>query len=541
VTGTTKNLVVLPRCVSLPSIPTARSTRMFGTVDEPLALAAPSLVVLVGPVASGKSTWAGQWFDASQIASSDAMRAIVGEAEHDRAASPDAFAVLDDVVARRLRRRLTTVVDTLGLDPARRRRWRELAASAGVPCVAVVFDTPPGECRRRNAARQLPVPADVLDGQLRRWPDVRRDVHAEPWDDVLAPDPIALVPSALAPSRPGRRPVRRQQPAAQATAEPAPTANGAAMRIGVQLSAFDWPGGSARLAEHLGRLAGELEAAGVAHLWVMDHLRQIPQVGPAWADVPEAYSTLAWLAARTARVRLGTLVTPAFLRPAGIVAQAVATLDVLSNGRAMCGLGVGWFRQEYDALGIRFPPVGERYEHLEDALRVLPLLWGKGTPSFSGHRIDVPEAMCYPRPLQPRVPMWVGGSGERRTLRLVARYADACNLFGEPDVVSRKVAALRAHCDDVGRDPSTVEVTHLSTVLVGRDRGDVDHLVDALRPQRWSRERFARHVNAGTVGDHLTRAGRLADAGVSTMIVSLADAAVPGAAERLAALVDRLP
>jgi F420-dependent oxidoreductase-like protein len=509
-------------------------------VDEPLALASPSLVVLVGPVASGKSTWAGQWFEASQIVSSDAMRAIVGEAEHDRAASPDAFALLDDVVARRLRRRLTTVIDTLGLDAAQRRGWRELAASAGVPCVAVVFDTPPAECRRRNAARPLPVPADILDGQLRRWPDVRQDVHAEPWDDVILPDPVALVPSALAPSRAGRRQARGQRQGQQPAAEPAASSNEAAVCVGVQLSAFDWPGGAAQLADNLARVAGELEAAGVEHLWVMDHLRQIPQVGPAWADLPEAYTTLAWLAGRTTRVRIGTLVTPAFLRHPGVLAQAVATLDVLSGGRAICGLGVGWYRQEYEALGIPFPPVAERYDHLEDALQLLPVLWGKGTRSFSGRRVVAPEAMCYPRPLQPKVPIWVGGSGERRTLRLVAQYADACNLFGEPDVVGRKVAALRAHCDDVDRDPSTVEVTHLSTVLVGRDRGEVERLVEALRPQRWSRERFARHVNAGTVGDHVTRARRLTDAGVSTMIVSMPDLAVPGAAERLGTFVDRL-
>jgi F420-dependent oxidoreductase-like protein len=513
-------------------------------MDEALALPSPCLVVLVGPVASGKSTWAARWFEPSHVVSSDALRELVGEASHDIAASADALALVDDIVERRLRRRLTTVVDSVGLDAQRRRRWRAAAESAGVACVAVVFDTAPAECRRRNAARRVRVPADVLDGQLRRWPDTRAEVLDEPWHEVLTPEPVALVPAALAPQRRrGSAPGAASESAVSQSSEAVPTASPAAsatMRVGVQLSSFHWPGGPTGLADHLARLVTGLEAAGAEHLWVMDHLRQIPQLGPPWDDLPEAYSTLSWLAARTSRVRLGALVTPAFLRHPGVLAQAIATLDVLSGGRAICGLGVGWYRQEYDALGIPFPSIHERYDRLEDALEVLPLLWGKGTPSFTGRRVSVPEAMCYPRPLQAHVPIWVGGSGERRTLRLVARHADACNLFGEPDVVARKVAALRAHCDDVGRDPSTVEVTHLSTVVIGRDRDEVDRLVDALRPARWSRDRFARHANAGTVGDHVTRAGRLAEAGVSTMIVSLADAALADAPERLATLIERL-
>jgi alkanesulfonate monooxygenase SsuD/methylene tetrahydromethanopterin reductase-like flavin-dependent oxidoreductase (luciferase family) len=378
------------------------------------------------------------------------------------------------------------------------------------------------------------VPADVVASQLRRWPGVLADVRAEPWHDVLDAEPVALVPASLAPAR--RAPTRAASPTdAAASTEPA-----ARLAVGLQLSQFDWPGGRERTAEHLRRIATDADAAGVAHLWVMDHLRQIPQLGPAWDDLPEAYATLAWLAAVTERVRLGTLVTPAFLRPVGLLAQAVATLDVLSGGRAICGLGVGWFRQEYDALGIAFPDLGERYAHLEDALVALPALWGKGTPRVEGRTVTIPEAMCYPRPLQARVPIWVGGSGEQRTLRLVAEHADGCNLFGEPDVVARKVAALRRHGEDAGRDPSGIEVSHLSTVLVGRDRSEVADLVDRHRPRRWSAERFARHVNAGTVDDHVRRADALAEAGVRTMIVSLADVAEPGAVERLGLLVERV-
>ncbi|HEX4982986.1 MAG TPA: TIGR03560 family F420-dependent LLM class oxidoreductase [Ilumatobacteraceae bacterium] len=505
--------------------------------DEPLALPSPCVVVLVGPVASGKSTWARRWFEPAQIVSSDALRALVGEAEHDLAASTDAFELLDDVVARRLRRRLTTVIDTLGLDADQRRRWRERAAAAGMPCVAVVFDTAAQECRRRNSGREIAVRADVVANQLRRWPDVRSDVAAEAWHDIVTPDPVALVPAALAPTRSSERaPLTTTSPGSSPSASPSPDG----MRIGLQLSSFEWPGGPAHLAENLERIVTEAEAAGVEHVWVMDHLRQIPQVGPAWQNLPEPYTTLAWLAGVTERIRLGVLVSPAFLRHPAVLADAVATLDVLSNGRAICGLGLGWFAQEYAALGIEFPSRAERYARLEDALRLLPLMWGKGSPRFEGRTVFVEEAMCYPRPLQAHVPIWVGGSGERKTLRLVAELADACNLFGEPDVVRRKVAILHRHCDEVGRDPAAIEVSHLSTVLVGRDRGDVSELVDRLRPKRRPAERFASDVNAGTIDDHLARIERYRESGVGTMILSVAGTGEPGVMERLGLLVDRL-
>lgn len=510
--------------------------------DEPLALPSPCVVVLVGPVASGKSTWAAQWFEPAQIVSSDALRALVGEGEHDLAASTDAFALLDDIVTRRLRRQLTTVIDTLGIDAEQRRRWRDRAAAAGMPCIAVVFDTSAQECRRRNNAREIAVRPDVVANQLRRWPDVKSEVASEPWHDIFTPDPVALVPAALVPARSAKR--ESGGDAAPPTPVVASTTVASTatdrMRIGLQLSSFEWPGGPAQLAENLRRIVTEAEAAGVEHVWVMDHLRQIPQVGPAWQNLPEPYTTLAWLAGVTERIRLGVLVSPAFLRHPAVLADAVATLDVLSNGRAICGLGLGWFADEYAALGIDFPSRAERYARLEDALRLLPLMWGKGSPRFEGRSVVVEEAMCYPRPLQAHVPIWVGGSGERKTLRLVAELADACNLFGDPDVVRRKVDVLHRHCEDVGRDPTTIEVSHLSTVLIGRDRAEVAELVERLRPKRRPAERFARDVNAGTIDDHLTRIDRYRESGVGTMILSVVDTDEPGSMERLGVLIDRL-
>ncbi|HEY7626941.1 MAG TPA: LLM class flavin-dependent oxidoreductase, partial [Ilumatobacteraceae bacterium] len=163
-----------------------------------------------------------------------------------------------------------------------------------------------------------------------------------------------------------------------------------------------------------------------------------------------------------------------------------------------------------------------------------------GSPRFEGATITIEEALCYPRPLQEHIPIIVGGSGERRTLRLVAQYADGCNLFGEADVVARKLAALARHCADVGRDVSEIDVTHLSTVLIGRDRGELAMTIDRLRPRRVGAERFARQSNAGTIDDHYERAMRLADAGVRTLIVRPLDIADRRAMETLGVLIERL-
>jgi alkanesulfonate monooxygenase SsuD/methylene tetrahydromethanopterin reductase-like flavin-dependent oxidoreductase (luciferase family) len=194
---------------------------------------------------------------------------------------------------------------------------------------------------------------------------------------------------------------------------------------------------------------------------------------------------------------------------------------VLSGGRAVCGLGAGWFEAEHVAYGIPFPPAGERLDLLEDALRLLPLVWGRGAPRFEGRRVTVPEAMCYPRPLRERVPILVGGQGPRRTLRLVARYADACNLRGEPDAVRAALAVLHRHCADVGRDPADIEVTHLSTIRIA-----ADGVTAAARAPRGRAE-----VVTGSVEDHVLRIEALRRAGVKHVIVALDDVWDDGAVE----------
>jgi alkanesulfonate monooxygenase SsuD/methylene tetrahydromethanopterin reductase-like flavin-dependent oxidoreductase (luciferase family) len=221
--------------------------------------------------------------------------------------------------------------------------------------------------------------------------------------------------------------------------------------------------------------------------------------------------------------------------------RIVATLDVLSGGRAVCGLGTAWFEDEHRAYGWPFPPRTERYDLLADALELLPLLWGPGAPAFTGRRITVPEASCYPRPLQERVPILVGGSGERRTLRLVAERADGCNLFGDPATVRRKLEVLARHCAAVGRDPACIEVTHLSTRLTGPTPDDVADLVARLRPGRTPPSRYAASAGAGTVSEQVRRFEALRDAGVGTAIVRLADLGRDdGAIERFAPVVAAL-
>lgn len=492
---------------------------MLGAV---IRLPSPCLVVLVGASGSGKTTWATSQFLASQVVSADALRSLVGEGEHDQRAGTDAFAVLDLVLARRARRGLTTVVDTTGLEPKRRRGYLDLARANGMACVAVLFDTAPEVCRERNRKRDRPVPAPALAGQLRSMANAADAVGAEGFDAIHAPDEVRIVPSAFA-AAPAAAQRQRDQPMT--------------LRFGLQVPNFTWPGGPRELGSRLAVIAGEAEAAGFDSFWVMDHFLQIPQVGREWLDMLDSYTALAFVAGQTSRIRLGTMVTGVTYRNIAHLAKVVATLDVLSGGRAICGIGAAWFEREHRAYGFEFPPISERYLLLEDALQLLPLMWGPGSPTFEGHRIKVAEAMCYPRPLQDRVPILVGGSGERKTLRFVAQYADACNLFGEPDVVAHKVEVLGRHCDDVGRDRAQIEVTQLSTALVAADDAAVGAAVERLKPASSTAEAFANRVNAGTVDDHVGRFRALGEAGVQTAVVNLPDVAESGALDRFASVI----
>jgi F420-dependent oxidoreductase-like protein len=473
-------------------------------VIAPLRLPDPALVVLVGPTASGKSHWVAEWFHPDQVVSSDRLRAAVGAGERDQRASRDAFEVLELIVGKRLRRGLTTVIDSTGLDAGRRDAWRALAERHGVPVHAVVFDPPAADVRARNRAREAPVPSKVVTAQLRESDGVHDRLAGEGFAGVHRAGPVELVPPAF---------LTALDSAARQREDPM------TIEFGLQISRFGWPGHPATTAAGLAGVARAAEEAGFTSLWVMDHFLQIPQIGREWEDMLESYTTLGYLAGVTESIRLGTMVTGITYRNIAHLAKIVATLDVLSGGRAVCGIGAAWFEREHGLYGWEFPPLARRFDRLEDALELLPLMWGPGSPAFEGRTVSVSEAICYPRPLQERIPILVGGSGERRTLRLVARHADACNLVGDADRVRRKLAVLREHCEAEGRDPATVEVTHLAPARVAAPGS--------------TRE----GPGAASVEEHVGRYRELAEAGVQTAIVGLSDAEGPESASRFGEVI----
>jgi F420-dependent oxidoreductase-like protein len=487
-----------------------------------LRLPAPCLVVLVGASSSGKSTWAAKTFQGAEIVSSDRLRGMVGAGEDDQQASTAAFSILEAIVEERMRRRLTTVIDTLGFDGESRRRWVGLAHDAGLPAFAVVFDTPPAEVRARNSARPRPIPKTVLDKQLSRFRVVRAEIDEDGFDQIVVEQSVALVAPSIAAD--GRQ-------AIEESAAPA------GRRFGLVINRFDWGDDRSQMAARLESIARRAEAAGFDDLWVMDHFRQIPQVGRQWEDIPEAHTTLAFLAGVTRSIRLGTLVTAIGHRHPVVLGKMVATLDVLSGGRVTLGLGIGWDREEHEGYGIPFPPIPNRYDQLEDTLRMLPLLWGKGSPSFAGSTFSAPELICYPRPLQEHIPILIGGSGEKRTLRLAARYADACNLFGRPEVIRRKVGVLHDHCAEIDRDPDEIEVTHLVNVMTTPDRKALRERVDLLRGRNVSAEAFMARHNAGTIEDQLEHLAAYHRAGAGHSIVAMPDVHLEGSIEAFGAVI----
>jgi alkanesulfonate monooxygenase SsuD/methylene tetrahydromethanopterin reductase-like flavin-dependent oxidoreductase (luciferase family) len=233
------------------------------------------------------------------------------------------------------------------------------------------------------------------------------------------------------------------------------------------------------------------------------------------------------------------LVTAITHRHPILLGKMIATLDVISGGRAICGLGAGWDREEHLAYGIEFPPLRHRYALLEETLQMLPLLWGRGTPPFTGEHIRSPGLVCYPRPVQERIPILIGGGGEKRTLRLVAAYADACNLFGNPAKVAAKVAVLERHCTELDRDPADIEVTHLSTALVGADRSSLRQRVEQLRDRNTPAESFGAAANAGTVDDLESLFTAYSDAGTRHSIVAMPDVALEGSIETFGDVIAR--
>ncbi len=241
------------------------------------------------------------------------------------------------------------------------------------------------------------------------------------------------------------------------------------MELGLHIADFTWPGGPGELGPQLARVARTAEAAGITRLTVMDHVWQIGPLGPPEHEMLEAYTTLGFLAANTERVLLHTLVTAVVYRQPGLVAKAVTTLDVLSGGRAGLGIGAAWNGEESAGLGLDFPPTAERFERLEEGLQICLQMWSESDKPFDGAHYHLGRTLNSPQPLsRPRPHLMIGGTGERKTLRLVAKYADACNIFGSPEA-AHKLVVLQEHCGREGRDYDQIEKTTTITITPGSE------------------------------------------------------------------------
>ena len=239
------------------------------------------------------------------------------------------------------------------------------------------------------------------------------------------------------------------------------------MDIALHVADFTTFGEPARIAPGLAATARAADAGGFSTLTLMDHWFQMESMAPATDPMLEGYTTLGFLAGQTEHLRLGLLVTGVTYRHPGLLAKTLATLDVLSGGRALLGIGAAWYDREHVGLGVPFPPVAERFERLEEALQVCRQMWSEDVGPYQGEHYRLAETLCEPRPLSPGgPPVLIGGMGEKKTLRLVARYADACNLFDAgPTVIAHKLAVLDGHCADAGRDPAAIS----RTVIVADD------------------------------------------------------------------------
>ena len=252
------------------------------------------------------------------------------------------------------------------------------------------------------------------------------------------------------------------------------------MKVGLHISDFTWEGGPAALGVRLGEVAVAAEQAGVDRISVMDHVWQIGHIGPPEHEMLEAYTTLGMLAAVTSRVKLLTVVTAVVYREPGLLAKQVSTLDVLSGGRAMLGIGAAWNEAEARGLGLFFPPLAERFERLEETLRICLQMWSEDDGPFDGKYYQLERTLNSPQSLtRPHPPVLIGGAGEKKTLRLVARYADACNIFDSPEV-AHKLDVLREHCAAEGRDYAAIEKTVQTRFDLGERGENVQQIIEHL-------------------------------------------------------------
>ncbi|GAA4170495.1 LLM class F420-dependent oxidoreductase [Phytohabitans flavus] len=265
------------------------------------------------------------------------------------------------------------------------------------------------------------------------------------------------------------------------------------MRIGMQIPSFAYPGGPEQIAPTFARIAREADQSGIASLWVMDHFFQIPGVGPVEEPMLEGYSALSYAAAITERIMLGTMVTGVVYRHPGILVKTVTTLDVLSGGRAWFGVGAAWNAEESAGLGVPFPPVAARFEQLEETLRIAKRMWAGDESPFEGEHYTLERPLNSPQPIsRPHPRILVGGGGEKKTLRLVARYADATNLFDTPHL-PHKLDVLREHCVREGRPYADIEKTALSVLADDTTPGKLEEVAGRLGEQGVDQVIFSVH------------------------------------------------
>ena len=261
-------------------------------------------------------------------------------------------------------------------------------------------------------------------------------------------------------------------------------------RLGLQMPIFNFPDvGPEGLLDKLGDIASTAENSGFDSVWVMDHLHQIPPVGPPDMWMLEGNTALAAIAARTRKASVGLMVGGVTYRNPALHAKVTTTIDVLSGGRAIHGIGAAWFEDEHVAYGYRFPPISERFERLEDHLNIARAMFTQEKATYEGKHHSVNGALNYPRPVRGDIPIMVGGSGKRKTLRMVAQYADASNVFGSPDEIRGLMDILDQHCENVGRDPKEITRTRLGTLIIGRTHEEAERKLDAVlgdRPARAS-------------------------------------------------------
>jgi F420-dependent oxidoreductase-like protein len=297
----------------------------------------------------------------------------------------------------------------------------------------------------------------------------------------------------------------------------------APIRFGLQLPNFNLPGVSADdLFERLTEIAATAESSGFDSLFVMDHLHQIPGVGPQTNWMLEGNTLLGAFAARTERLQLGLMVGAVTYRNPALHAKITTTLDVISGGRAIHSLGAAWFEDEHRAYGFDFPPLKERFERLDEALQISRGMFTQESPSFEGRHYRIENVLNNPRPLRGDIPILVGGSGERKTLRLVAEHADACNIFGDAEQVRHLLGVLEDHCEAVGRDSSEITKTKLGTLAIGRTHEEAERALAAW-PDRANlpEERRRMVLTLGDPDEVGEQVQALLDAGLDGLVVHL--------------------